>query len=61
MGGMAKASRRYPKMVSKRRPPYTGAHRPGVAAIIGVYRYRLIREDPIDILDIDNTECVTAG
>ncbi len=58
LGGMAKAIETgIPKMRIEEAAARTQARiDSGVQAIIGVNRYRLDKEDPIDILDIDNTE-----
>lgn len=58
LGGMAKAIETgIPKMRIEEAAARTQARiDSGVQAIIGVNRYRLEQEDPIDILDIDNTE-----
>ncbi len=58
LGGMAKAIETgIPKMRIEEAAARTQARiDSGVQAIIGVNRYRLAQEDPIDILDIDNTE-----
>ena len=58
LGGMAKAIETgIPKMRIEEAAARTQARiDSGVQAIIGVNRYRLDHEDPIDILDIDNTE-----
>ncbi|SFK64849.1 heterodimeric methylmalonyl-CoA mutase large subunit precursor [Porphyromonadaceae bacterium KH3CP3RA] len=58
LGGMAKAIETgIPKMRIEEAAARTQARiDSGVQAIIGVNRYRLDQEDPIDILDIDNTE-----
>lgn len=58
LGGMAKAIETgIPKMRIEEASARTQARiDSGVQAIIGVNRYRLDHEDPIDILDIDNTE-----
>jgi methylmalonyl-CoA mutase len=58
LGGMAKAIETgIPKMRIEEAAARTQARIDyGVQAIIGVNRYRLEQEDPIDILDIDNTE-----
>lgn len=58
LGGMAKAIETgLPKMRIEEAAARTQARiDSGVQAIIGVNRYRLDKEDPIDILDIDNTE-----
>ena len=58
LGGMAKAIETgVPKMRIEEAAARTQARiDSGVQAIIGVNRYRLEHEDPIDILDIDNTE-----
>ena len=58
LGGMAKAIETgLPKMRIEEAAARTQARiDSGVQAIIGVNKYRLEHEDPIDILDIDNTE-----
>ncbi|HBB01991.1 MAG: methylmalonyl-CoA mutase [Bacteroidetes bacterium GWD2_45_23] len=58
LGGMAKAIETgIPKMRIEEAAARTQARiDSGNQAIIGVNRYRLEQEDPIDILDIDNTE-----
>ncbi len=58
LGGMAKAIETgIPKMRIEEAAARTQARiDSGVQGIIGVNRYRLDQEDPIDILDIDNTE-----
>ena len=58
LGGMAKAIETgIPKMRIEEAAARAQARiDSGVQAIIGVNRYRLEQEDPIDILDIDNTE-----
>ena len=58
LGGMAKAIETgIPKMRIEEAAARAQARiDSGVQAIIGVNRYRLDHEDPIDILDIDNTE-----
>ena len=58
LGGMAKAIETgIPKMRIEEAAARTQARiDSGLQAIIGVNRYRLEQEDPIDILDIDNTE-----
>ncbi len=58
LGGMAKAIETgIPKMRIEEAAARTQARiDSGVQVIIGVNRYRLDHEDPIDILDIDNTE-----
>ncbi len=58
LGGMAKAIETgIPKMRIEEAAARAQARiDSGVQAIIGVNRYRLDQEDPIDILDIDNTE-----
>jgi methylmalonyl-CoA mutase len=58
LGGMAKAIETgLPKMRIEEAAARTQARiDSGVQAIIGVNKYRLDKEDPIDILDIDNTE-----
>lgn len=58
LGGMAKAIETgIPKMRIEEAAARTQARiDSGVQAIIGVNRYRRDHEDPIDILDIDNTE-----
>ncbi|MDD2512114.1 MAG: methylmalonyl-CoA mutase [Proteiniphilum sp.] len=58
LGGMAKAIETgIPKMRIEEASARTQARiDSGVQTIIGVNRYRLDKEDPIDILDIDNTE-----
>ena len=58
LGGMAKAIETgIPKMRIEEAAARTQARiDSGVQAIIGVNKYRLDKEDPIDILDIDNTE-----
>ncbi|QRX63509.1 methylmalonyl-CoA mutase [Dysgonomonadaceae bacterium zrk40] len=58
LGGMAKAIETgIPKMRIEEAAARTQARiDSGLQAIIGVNRYRLDKEDPIDILDIDNTE-----
>ena len=58
LGGMAKAIETgIPKMRIEEAAARTQARiDSGVQGIIGVNRYRLDKEDPIDILDIDNTE-----
>ena len=58
LGGMAKAIETgIPKMRIEEAAARTQARiDSGVQGIIGVNRYRLEQEDPIDILDIDNTE-----
>lgn len=58
LGGMAKAIETgIPKMRIEEAAARSQARiDSGVQAIIGVNRYRLDHEDPIDILDIDNTE-----
>jgi methylmalonyl-CoA mutase len=58
LGGMAKAIETgIPKMRIEEAAARTQARiDAGLQAIIGVNRYRLEQEDPIDILDIDNTE-----
>lgn len=58
LGGMAKAIETgIPKMRIEEAAARAQARiDSGVQAIIGVNRYRLEHEDPIDILDIDNTE-----
>ncbi len=58
LGGMAKAIETgIPKMRIEEAAARTQARiDSGVQAIIGVNRYRLDKEAPIDILDIDNTE-----
>ena len=58
LGGMAKAIETgIPKMRIEEAAARTQARiDSGLQGIIGVNRYRLDQEDPIDILDIDNTE-----
>jgi methylmalonyl-CoA mutase len=58
LGGMAKAIETgIPKMRIEEAAARTQARiDSGVQAIIGVNRYRLEYEDPIDILEVDNTE-----
>jgi len=58
LGGMAKAIETgIPKMRIEEAAARTQARiDSGIQGIIGVNRYRLEQEDPIDILDIDNTE-----
>jgi len=58
LGGMAKAIETgIPKMRIEEAAARTQARiDSGVQAIIGVNKYRLDQQDPIDILDIDNTE-----
>ena len=58
LGGMAKAIETgLPKMRIEEAAARTQARiDSGVQTIIGVNKYRLDQEDPIDILDIDNTE-----
>ncbi len=58
LGGMAKAIETgIPKMRIEEAAARTQARiDSGVQAIIGVNRYRLDYEDPIDILEVDNTE-----
>src|SRR5690554_4384497 len=58
LGGMAKAIETgIPKMRIEEAAARTQARiDSGVQTIIGVNKYRLEHEDPIDILDIDNTE-----
>lgn len=58
LGGMAKAIETgIPKMRIEEAAARTQARiDSGVQGIIGVNRFRLDQEDPIDILDIDNTE-----
>ncbi|KUL16834.1 MAG: Methylmalonyl-CoA mutase large subunit, partial [Proteiniphilum sp. 51_7] len=58
LGGMAKAIETgLPKMRIEEAAARTQARiDSGVQTIIGVNKYRLDKEDPIDILDIDNTE-----
>ena len=58
LGGMAKAIETgIPKMRIEEAAARTQARiDSGVQAIIGVNRYRLEHEDPIDILEVDNTE-----
>ena len=58
LGGMAKAIETgIPKMRIEEAAARTQARiDSGVQGIIGVNRYKLAQEDPIDILDIDNTE-----
>ena len=58
LGGMAKAIETgLPKMRIEEAAARTQARiDSGVQTIIGVNKYRLEQEDPIDILDIDNTE-----
>src|SRR5690554_2002968 len=58
LGGMAKAIETgIPKMRIEEAAARAQARiDSGVQAIIGVNRYRLEQEDPLDILDIDNTE-----
>ncbi|MBF6627161.1 MAG: methylmalonyl-CoA mutase [Proteiniphilum sp.] len=58
LGGMAKAIETgIPKMRIEEAAARTQARiDSGLQGIIGVNRYRLEQEDPIDILDIDNTE-----
>ena len=58
LGGMAKAIETgIPKMRIEEAAARTQARiDSGVQTIIGVNKYRLEQEDPIDILDIDNTE-----
>jgi methylmalonyl-CoA mutase len=58
LGGMAKAIETdIPKLRIEEAAARTQARiDSGVQAIIGVNRYRLEQEDPIDILNIDNTE-----
>jgi len=57
MGGMAKAIETgFPKMRIEEAAARTQARiDSGVQTIIGVNKYRLEKEDPIDILEVDNT------